>query len=162
MDEKLRLVLDRFSQQDKIVAVVDGELFFRDFGVVKMEEFGITAKGFSSLPELETADTNIGAVLLGLPTLNNLEVIEPALNIAVKRRTPLVVTTTSGLTPQSIEKAILAKGGVSLDKVPTEFVSGRRYDMIVEAIAQGLYELTDEIKNSSGYRRFSLEAPTEY
>lgn len=115
--------------------------------------------GFSSIAELETADQNIGAILLGLPGLYDLQVIEPIITTAVKRRTPLVITTTSGLTPQAIEKKILAKGGVSPDKVPMECISGRRYDLIVESIAQGLYDLTDGIKESSSYTRFNLPSP---
>ena len=160
MDEKQRHALERFSQQGKVVALVEDEQFWREEGQKELEKFGLIAQGFSSVSELETAELNIGAIVLGLPILYDLQVIEPAVNIAVKRRAPLVVTT-PGLTPQSVEKNILAKSGVSQDKVPMECVSGRQYNIIIEAIAQGLYKLTDKIKESSSYRRFSLKTPTE-
>ena len=161
MDEKQRHALERFSQQGKVVALVEDEQFWREEGQKELEKFGLIAQGFSSVSELETAELNIGAIVLGFPILYDLQGIEPAVNIAVKRRAPLVVTTTSGLTPQSVEKKILVKGGVSQDKVPMECVSGRQYNIIIEAIAQGLYKLTDKIKESSSYRRFSLKTPTE-
>lgn len=156
MKPELEEQLMKLKAVGKQIAVTHELPGTRDWLVTELKGSEVQILPFTDLSELE-AKGNVGAVVLGFsdlrPQLKQLADIEP---LSRRLKSPFVVVSTSSIVPGKIELELLKRekeGGVFL---PREIVAGLDPDLILEAIARGLWDLEHELDGASAYRRFRI------
>lgn len=156
MKSELEAQLESLQAAGKLIAVTHTLPATKKWLVNELEKSELLVLPFSDLSELE-ARSDIGAIVVGFSSLKQepKQVLEIE-SLSRRLKAPFVVVSTSCLIPDIVEKEIRKRENKDGKFLPREIVSGLHTDSILQAIAQGLYELDHKLDGLSAPERFRI------